>query len=623
MKFGNLQAMHFIWLMAAIVIFFIWSYKKRKRDMELFAHKELLGELTGSLDRKRQKLKSYFILASLILIIFSLMRPQWGFEWKEVTRSGLDILIALDTSNSMLAEDVKPNRLERSKLAIKDLMKKLQGDRIGLIAFAGNAFLQCPLTVDYSGFALSLDDLDVNTIPKGGTSLSDAVRVAIDSYEGGKKKYKVLVIITDGEDHEGSSMEWAEKAKEKGIKIFAIGIGTKEGELIPIRDESGGVSFLKDRKGNVVKTRLDEASLQNLSLTTGGSYVKATNKEFGLDLIYQEKLSQMEKREIKNKMVKRYEERFQMPLVLALILLCIEPFITERKRMVRGQVSGVRGEKTKNLLILLCCLSVILLNTSAFAQTEATDKKLDEALSAEQSVDKDLQKYEKAVEDDPDSDVANYNLGTAYYRKGQYEKSMESFMKSLNTEDREIEARAIYNMANSKYKMGSLQADKDLNGAIEHYKESLDYYKRAMDLDEADRDAKYNHELVEKKIKILMDKMKNQQQQQDQNQDQNENQDKENQEGQGKEDQQKQGEDEQQQSSDKEQSGEQKEKGEQGADQEQGKQEMESAGKEEESSEQMSPEEARMLLEAYGQDEAREEVNRKLRGRHGEVLKNW
>jgi Ca-activated chloride channel family protein len=336
MNFGNFQAMHFIWLMAAIGIFYIWSYRKRKRDMELFAHKDLLDDLTGSLDRRKQKLKGYLVLISLLLIIIAIMRPQWGFEWKEVSRSGLDILIALDTSNSMLAEDVKPNRLERSKLAVKDLMRKLQGDRIGLIAFAGNAFLQCPLTVDYSGFALSLDDLDVNIIPKGGTSLSDAIRVAIESYEGGKKKYKVLVIITDGEDHEGSSMEWAEKAKEQGIKIFAIGIGTKEGELIPLTDASGGVTFLKDRKGNVVKTRLDEATLKNMALTTGGSYVKATGSEFGLDLIYEEKLSQMEKREIKNKMVKRYEERFQIPLVLALILLCIEPFIVERKRMVRG-----------------------------------------------------------------------------------------------------------------------------------------------------------------------------------------------------------------------------------------------------------------------------------------------
>jgi len=274
------------------------------------------------------------------------------------------------------------------------------------------------------------------------------------------------------------------------------------------------------------------------------------------------------------------------------------------------------------MIILLCCLNIVLIQSVSFAAQETKEKKQEEAISAEQVIDKDLEKYEKAVKEDPDSDVANYNLGTAYYRKGQYGKSIESFMKSLNTEDRDLESKAIYNMANSKYKMGSLKAEKDLNSAIGHYKESLEYYKRAMELDESDRDAKYNHELVEKKIKILLDKMKNQQ-----DQDQNQDQDKENEnkEGQGKEgQQQQQKEDEQQQQSlEQELSSDRQDKGESGAEQEKGEQDMQSAGKEEESSEKMSPDEAHMLLEAYGQDEAREEVREKLKGRHGEVLKNW
>ncbi len=304
--------------------------------METFAHKDVLSSLILSVNDNNKKWKMVLVLISVFLIIFSMMRPQWGFEWKEVTRSGLDIIIALDTSKSMLAEDVKPNRLERSKLAVKDLIKKLQGDRLGLIAFAGNAFLQCPLTADYNGFMLSLDDLDVHTIPKGGTSLSNAVRVALDSYEGSKKKYKILVIITDGEDHEGNAQHWAEKAKEKGIKIFTIGIGTKEGEIIPITDESGRKIYLKDKSGNVVKTRLDETTLQQIALSTGGSYLKSTNTEFGLDLIYEEKLSKMERREIKNKMVKQYNEKFRIPLVIALLLLSIEPFIRERRAEKRS-----------------------------------------------------------------------------------------------------------------------------------------------------------------------------------------------------------------------------------------------------------------------------------------------
>ena len=274
------------------------------------------------------------------------------------------------------------------------------------------------------------------------------------------------------------------------------------------------------------------------------------------------------------------------------------------------------------LIILLCLLHIVMSNSASFAQLVAKDKDLEKTLSAEQVVDSDLEKYEKAVGKDPDSDTANYNLGTAYYRKGDYEKSIDSFMKSLNTEDREIEARAIYNIANSKYKMGSLQAGTDLNSAIGHYKESLDYYRRAMELDEADRDAKYNHELVEKKLKILLDKMKNQQQQ-EKDQEQNEDKDKENKEGEGKGEQQQQQEDQKKQDEEKEQSSQSQDKGESGAEQEQKEQEMQSAGKEEESSEQMSPEEAQMLLEAYGQDEARDEVKQKMKGRYGEVLNDW
>ena len=298
--------------------------------MESFAGKELLKDLTYTLNNGKYRTKAILICVSILFIMIALIRPQWGFEWQEVKRSGLDILIAIDTSKSMLAEDVKPNRLVRSKLAVKDLIKKLRGDRIGLIAFAGSAFTQCPLTVDYNGFMLSLDALNVNIIPKGGTSITSAIKTALDSYEGGMNKYKVLVIITDGEDHGGNAVELAKQAGEAGIKIFTIGIGTTEGELIPVVDDSGNRTYLKDRKGNVVKSRLDESTLKEIALNTGGSYVKATHTEFGLDTIYEEKLSKMEKRDIENKLLKKYNERFQIPLVLALLLLCIEPFIRVR-----------------------------------------------------------------------------------------------------------------------------------------------------------------------------------------------------------------------------------------------------------------------------------------------------
>lgn len=333
MRFGNIHAIYLLWLILALVLFYFWVLKRRRRAMEDFAQESLLSELTSSFDMRKKRLKLFLLSLAIFLSLFSLMRPQWGVHWEKVKRKGLDILIAIDTSNSMLAEDVKPNRLERSKLAVEDLIRKLEGDRIGLIAFSGTAFLQCPLTIDYNGFLLSLNDLDTHTIPRGGTSISSAIKEAIKTYKGGEKKYKILVLITDGEDHEGDAIKVAEQAKKEGIKIFCIGIGTKEGELIPIMDESGHRVFLKDRRGNFVKTRLDEVTLQKIALTTGGSYVHATGAEFGLDLIYKQKLSKMEKRELKSKMAKHYEERFQIPLALSLLLLFLEPLIGERKKL--------------------------------------------------------------------------------------------------------------------------------------------------------------------------------------------------------------------------------------------------------------------------------------------------
>lgn len=334
MRFADTSVVYILcWALIALSFFFVWVMARRRSGAEQFVQRDLIDKL-ATFDPKRYKIKIALVILAFSFAFLALMRPQWGFQWQEVKRVGLDILIAIDTSKSMLAQDVKPNRLERSKLAVKDLIRKLEGDRIGLIAFSGNAFLQCPLTVDYGGFTLMLDDLDVDTIPKGGTSISSAIKEAIKSYKGGMKKYKVLVIITDGEDHEGDAADIAREAEKEGIKIFCIGIGTKDGELIPVTASNGKKVFLKDRGGNIVKTRLNERSLQEIARMTGGSYVRASGAEFGLDLIYEEKLSKMEKREFESKMRKSYKERFQIPLTLCLILFIVELFVSERRSIL-------------------------------------------------------------------------------------------------------------------------------------------------------------------------------------------------------------------------------------------------------------------------------------------------
>lgn len=333
MQYAN--ANHFSLIFSAtiaLILFYFWAYGRRKRLVARFAEKSLLGSIAPSISASRRIVKMVMVTAAVFLACFALARPQWGFEWTETKRSGLDMLIAIDVSKSMLATDVKPNRLERSKFAVKDLMKKLNGDRIGLIAFAGTAFLQCPLTIDYNGFLLSLDDVGVGTIPRGGTSLTSAIREAMNAFQGQDKKYKVLVIITDGEDFEGDALKAAQEAASSGVKIYCVGVGTTEGDLIPATGEHGERAYMADKSGQVVKTRLNEDLLKRLAISTGGSYVHATQSEFGLTLLYDKSISKLEKRDIEAKMHKRYQERFQYFLGLAVLLLLIEPLISEKKR---------------------------------------------------------------------------------------------------------------------------------------------------------------------------------------------------------------------------------------------------------------------------------------------------
>ncbi|MBI5416077.1 MAG: VWA domain-containing protein [Candidatus Omnitrophica bacterium] len=324
MRFAQPVMFHLFWVLTALGIFLWWGGARRKKILQRFAQSHLLEDLVPAILRQRWVWKNILIMAAGALSILALARPQWGFEWQEVKRHGLDILVVVDTSRSMLTGDVKPNRLERTKLAVQDLVRKLKGDRIGLIAFAGDAVMACPLTVDYGGFLLSLNDLDAQTVGRGGTNLSRAIEEAVRSYDQTPNQYKAVIIITDGDDLEGDSLSAARQAKEKGIKIYCIGIGTPEGELIQFVNEKGETEFLKDHNGNYVKSRLNENLLQQIALETGGMYVRAGGAEFGLDFIYDHELSGWERRDIDQKMQKRYYDRFQIPLAIAFLLLLTE-----------------------------------------------------------------------------------------------------------------------------------------------------------------------------------------------------------------------------------------------------------------------------------------------------------
>ncbi|MCP4652048.1 MAG: VWA domain-containing protein [Candidatus Omnitrophica bacterium] len=332
MRFGHFYFINMFWAVFAVVIFLYWAAKKRKKDISSFVDMKLLPRIAYSVSN--HKLKGFLIVLVFIFSLLALMRPQAGFKWLPIQRRGLDVIIAVDTSKSMLASDVAPNRLLRSKLAIRDLISKLNGDRIGLVGFAGSAFLQCPLTADYGGFLLALDDLNVNSIPIGGTSIASAISTALESYDEGESKYKIMIIITDGEDHNRSVLEkLVNKAKAEGVKIFCLGIGSQDGELIQLTDENGKKMFLKDNDGNVVKSRLNEELLKYISSSTKAAYVRAGGADFGLVSLYEKKLSKFEKRNIKEEKSKLYTERFQIPLMIALMLLLVNTFVDRRRKI--------------------------------------------------------------------------------------------------------------------------------------------------------------------------------------------------------------------------------------------------------------------------------------------------
>ncbi len=331
MRFVYPEFLYSLWGLIILIALLSLARHRREKYCQRFADMKFIPELSGTLSLSRHSFKHALVVLVFALSLIALARPQWGFEIREIKRQGLDIIIVLDTSRSMLTDDVKPNRLERAKLAVKDFIKQLKGDRIGLIAFAGDAFLVCPLTVDYGGFLLSLDDLDVDSMPRGGTNIAQALREATKEYDNTPSKYKAVILITDGENLEEDPSPQIEEARRQNIKIYCVGIGTREGELIKDTDVFGERKFVKDEDGNIVKSSLNEALLQNIALKTGGVYVRASGAQFGLDVIYEQQLSKLEKRDLEGQMAKDYFERFQIPLSLAVLFLLWEFFIPFRK----------------------------------------------------------------------------------------------------------------------------------------------------------------------------------------------------------------------------------------------------------------------------------------------------
>ncbi|MBD3296348.1 MAG: VWA domain-containing protein [Candidatus Omnitrophica bacterium] len=327
MEFGNTKVLIYLaGLVPAVAVFLFWARRRARRDMASFAEEQLVPQIAPFFEKDRKTARAMLNLGAVFLLIFAAAGPRWGYFFREYDYRGLDLVIAVDVSRSMLAADMPPNRLEYARNEVEEFVRQLHGDRVGLIAFSGKAFMQCPITADRRGFYLALASLGTETIPRGGTSLENAIKEALRSYEGAETTNRILIVITDGESTEGDISGVLREAEEAGVMISCVGIGTPEGRPIPVIDEKGKKTLLKDSDGNVVRASLDEDALKQIASSTGGVYVRAEGGP-ALQKIYREKLSAIERKVKKGEKVKVYKERFQLPLLLAVFLLCVELFL--------------------------------------------------------------------------------------------------------------------------------------------------------------------------------------------------------------------------------------------------------------------------------------------------------
>jgi Ca-activated chloride channel family protein len=347
MLFGQSVFLYLLILIPFMVAFHLLVGRSRRKAIERLGNPDLIAALSGRVSQSKRRWKAILMLLTIAFVVIALARPQLGSHLELVEQQGVEVMVALDTSLSMMAQDVAPNRLERAKLAVVELMDRLPGARVGLVAFAGTSFVQFPLTTDFEAARLFLDAADVNTISLPGTAIGHAIRMAIRAFSEKELKYKVLILFTDGEDHNTDPIGAAKDAAEQGVVIYAVGFGSPSGEPIPMRDETGAVTdFKKDAEGEVVLSKLDETTLREIAQTTGGKYYRATAS--GKEIVQiATAIEEMDKKELESKLMVRHVERFQIPAALALLALVGEFVLTERKDESRVSVqrASLRGTK--------------------------------------------------------------------------------------------------------------------------------------------------------------------------------------------------------------------------------------------------------------------------------------
>ena len=512
----------YLYLLVLIVVFalirFI-TYRKQKARLRKFGDPVLIKELMPDVSRFRPMVKFWLLQAALALLIVMLARPQFGTRISHEKRTGIETIIAMDISNSMRAEDVVPSRLERAKMMVENLVDNFTNDKIGLIVFAGDAFVQLPITSDYVSAKMFLSGIDPSMMQVQGTDIAAAIEAAMHSFTQQENIGKAIIVITDGEDHEGGALEAAKAARERGMRVYVLGVGSTKGAPIPV---PGTGDYMHDNTGNTVMSALNEQMCREVAQAGGGAYIHVENNSNAQRLLDDE-LDKLEKNESESTIYSDFDEQFQAVGILALLLLILEVCILDRKNPLLKKVS-LFGSKKKAAAVML-----LLVAAGAQAQTDRQYIRQGNRLFQKGDYERAEVAYSKAVEQNDKNPQAHYNLGLALMAQKKDSAAIEQYQKAGQLETNPLrKARSYHNM-------GVVCQQHQMYG------EAIESYKQALRLNPNDDETRYNLILCkhQKQKQDQNQQNQNQQQKQDQ-QKQDQNQQKQDQDKQQKQDQQKQ-----------------------------------------------------------------------------------
>lgn len=487
-----------LWALALLPVaagVFVWSHRRGRELVQRIVAPRLREQLAGSVSLPRRMARAVLLLSALGFAFVALAQPRYGFIERETKQEGRDVIVAIDTSKSMLATDIAPSRLVRAKMFTQDLLRLLHGDRMGLIAFAGSSFLQAPLTLDYTAVTNALEELDTSIIPRGGTNIAAAISAAREAFGKAEGQVRALVVLTDGEELDADGIAAAKKAEAEGIRIFTVGIGSPEGSLIPVTLPDGRRDVVRDNAGKPVMSKLDESRLKEISAATGGFYTS-----IGPDAartIFQEGIEPMERAEMGVFSARQPIERFQWPLAAAVASLTLSLLPGDRRRVPK--------------------VAALLLLAAMPAQAQSG---LDDFQNG--NYEKASEAFQEGLKTQPGSHKLQFNAGAAAYKTGDFENAVTHFTDALLAGDRQLKEDASYNLANALVRKG--EAATEAEAKKTNWKSAIEHYEETLRLNPENKKAQDNLEITKKLLEDLEKQQPQQDQQNDQQQDQNKDQ---------------------------------------------------------------------------------------------------